>query len=85
MTDKTHANLRKVENYAGNKAYPGEILCDKDKKSNFRKACKNFSVVNGHLMYMHKEKRSVLLEKERQQLITNGAHEGLGDHPEARA
>ena len=50
MADKSPINIRKVEIYARNKVCPGEILCDKDRKSNFCEVGKNFSIVNGHLM-----------------------------------
>ena len=45
----------------------------------FLKACKNFSFVNGHLMYM--KKRPVVFEKDRQQLIMHDAYEELREHP----
>lgn len=67
MADKTHVNFDKVGNYVRNKAYPEEIWRDKGKKWNFQKVYKNFSVVNRH--HMHKEKRSVVFENERQQLV----------------
>ena len=51
----THVDLKAVEEFLRDKTYPKGILKDKRKKSNFRKACKNFSIVNGDLMY--KEKR----------------------------
>lgn len=51
MADKTHADSRKVAEFNKNISYPEEILSDKGEESNFRKASKNFSAVNGHLMY----------------------------------
>ena len=59
----THVHLKAVEEFLRNKTYPKGILKDKGKKSNFRKACKNFSIVNGDLMY--KEKRRAVFEVER--------------------
>ena len=47
----THVDLKAVEEFLRNKTYPKGILKDKGKKSNFRKACKNFSIANGDLMY----------------------------------
>ena len=76
MEDKAHIDMRKVENYMRNQAYPEEILCDKGKISNFWKAYRNVSVTNRRLMY--KEKRSVSFEKEVQQLIIHDGHERLG-------
>ena len=47
MTYRTHADLRRVVNH-GSKDY---ILKERlEKKLNFRKTCKNFSAVSGHLM-----------------------------------
>ena len=47
----THVDLKAVEEFLTNKTYPKGILKGKGKKSNFRKAFKNFSIVNGNLMY----------------------------------
>ena len=55
----------------------------KFKHSNFRKACKNFSIVNGDLMY--KEKRRVVFEVERRTAIIHDVHEGIGDNSMAKA
>ena len=43
----THVDLKAVEEFLRNKTYPKGILKDKGKKSNFRKTCENFSIVNG--------------------------------------
>ena len=43
----TYVNLKAVEEFLRNKTYPKGILKDKGKKSNFRKTCENFSIVNG--------------------------------------
>ena len=53
---KTHVDLKAVEEFVRNKTYPKGILKDKGKKSNFRKACKNFRIVNGDLMYKEKQR-----------------------------
>ena len=58
---------RKAENHMRNKAYLEEILYNEGEKPNFGKVCKNFSAVNGHLLY--NENRRVVFEKELQQLI----------------
>ena len=69
----THVDVKAVEEFLRNKTYPKGILKDKDKKSNFRKVCKNFSIVNGNLMY--KEKRRVVFEVERRAAIIHNVHE----------
>ena len=79
----THVDLKAVEEFLRNKTYPKGILKDKGKKSNFRKACKNFSIVNGDLMY--KEKRRVVFEVERRTAIIHDVHEGIGDNSMAKA
>ena len=56
----THVDLKAAEEFLRNKTYPKGILKHKGKKSNFRKACKNFSIVNGDLMY--KQKRRFVFE-----------------------
>ena len=64
MADKTHVDLRRVENYLKNKVYAEGILCDKGKgkiKSNFWKTCKKFSVINGDPIY--KGKNVLFLKK----------------------
>ena len=76
-------DLRAVEEFLRNKTYPQGILKDKGKKSNFRKACKNFSIENGDLTY--KEKRRVVLEVERRTAIIYDVHKGIGDNSMAKA
>ena len=76
-------DLKAVEEFLRNKTYPKGALKDKGKKSNFRKACKNFSIVNGDLMY--KEKRRVEFEVERRTAIIHDLHEGIGDNSMAKA
>ena len=73
----THVDLKAVEKFLRNKTYK-----DKGKKSNFRKACTNFSIVNGDLMY--KEKRRVVFERERRTAIIHDVHEGIGDNSMAK-
>ena len=48
-------DLKAAEEFLRNKTYPKGILKDKAKKSNFRKACNNFSIVNGDLTYKEKQ------------------------------
>ena len=79
----TQVDLKAVEEFFRNKTYPKGILKDKGEKSNFRKACKNFSIVNGDLMY--KAKRRVVFEVERRTAIIHDVHEGIGDNSMAKA
>ena len=79
----THVDLKAVEEFLRNKTYPKGILKDKGKKSNFRKACKNFSIVNGDLMY--KEKQRVVFEVERRTAIIHDVHEGIRGNSMAKA
>ena len=79
----THVDLKAVEEFLRNKTYPKGILKDKGTKSNFRKACKNFSIVNGDLTY--KEKRRVVFEVERRTGIIHDVHERIGDNSMAKA
>ena len=74
----THRDLKAVEEFLTNKTYPKGILKDKGKKSNITKACKNFSIVNGDLMY--KEKRRVVFEVERRSTIIHNVHKEIGDN-----
>ena len=53
-------DLKAVEEFLKYKTYQKGILKDKGNKSNFRKACKNFSIFNGDFMY--KEKQRVVFE-----------------------
>ena len=79
----THVDFKGVEEVLRNKTYPKGISKDKGKKCNFRKACKNFSLVNRDLMY--KEKRRVVFEVERRTAIIHDVHEGIGDNSMAKA
>ena len=77
-----HVDLNSIENYIRNKTYPEKIK-GKGQKANFRKSCKYFSIVDGHLTY--KEKRRVIFEKNRKQDIIHDVHDGINDNPEAVA
>ena len=79
----THVDLKAVEEFLRNKTYPKGILKDKGKKPNFRKACRDFSIVNGDLMY--KEKPRVVFEVERRTAIIYDVYEGIGDNSMAKA
>ena len=79
----THVDLKAFEEFLTNKTYPKGISKDNRKKSNFRNPCKNFSIINGDLMY--KEKRGVVFEVERRTAIIHDVHEGIGDSSMAKA
>ena len=79
----THVDLKAVEEFLRNKSYPKGILKDKGKKFDFRKECKNFSIVNGHLMY--KEKRRVMFEVEGTTAIIHNVHKGTEGNSMAKA
>ena len=67
----------------GSKCYPEDAKGDKGKKRNFRRACKNFSIANGQLMY--KKSRLVIKSKDEQRQIIDDIHKGLGENPKAKA
>ena len=79
----THRNLKAVEEFLKNKTYPKGISKDKGKKSNITKACKNFSIVNGDLIY--KEKRRVAFEVQRRSTIIHNVHKEIGDNSMVKA
>ena len=54
MAETGHMDLNSIENYIRNKTYP-EKLKDKGRKANFRKACKKFTIADGHLTYKRKQ------------------------------
>ena len=51
MESNKQPDLRKIENFVRSKCYPEEISKDGRKKVSFRKSCKNFKIVDGHLTY----------------------------------
>ena len=77
-----HVNFGDIAKYLREKIFPNNVK-DKGKKSNFRKACKEFSIVNGQLMY--KESRRVIMSKENQHTIIHDVHVGLGEDSKAKA
>ena len=79
----THVDLKAVKEFLRNKTYPKGILKDRRKKSNFRKACRNFTIFNGDLIY--KEKRRIVFEVERRTGIIHDVREGIGDNSMAKA
>ena len=82
MAETGHVDLNSIESYIRNKTYP-EKLKDKGRKANFRKACKKFTIADGHLTY--KGKRRVIFEESRKRSIIHDVHEGISDSPEAVA
>ena len=71
-----HYKLEDIERFVRTNQYPFEID-DWGKRSNFRRACKKFSIVNG--IFMYKIKRVVIMERKRQLEIIKDIHEGLGE------
>ena len=71
-----------TKNFGKNKTYPKGILKDKGKKSNFRKAYKNFSIFNWDLIY--KQKRRAVVEVERRTAIIDEVHKGIGNDSMAK-
>ena len=67
MASKKCVDLRKIENFVKSKYCPENISKDKEKRANFRKSCRNFKIVDGHLSY--KEKRRVIFDNDRKLLI----------------
>ena len=82
MAETGHVDLNSIEDYIRNKTYP-EKLKDKGRNANFRKACKKFTIADGHLTY--KGKKRVIFEESRKQSIIHDVHEGISDRPEAVA
>ena len=62
--------------------YP-EDLKPWGEKSNFKRACKNYSIKDGQFVY--KEKRVVVLENQRQSEIIEDVHQGIGESSHSKA
>ena len=62
-----HVDLIKIENFVRSKYYPEDVSKDLGKWANFRKSCKNFTIVDGYLTY--KGKRSVVFDNDKKILI----------------
>ena len=71
-----------MENYLRHQKFPYGISAKGD-NVNFRRACKNFSVANGQLMY--KGNRLVVTDKQRRIDIIHDVHQGLGNNVKAVA
>ena len=48
MAETGHVDLNSIENYIRNKTCPKKLK-NKERKANFRKACKKFTITDGHL------------------------------------
>ena len=83
MAHHFHVDFDAIALYLREKTFPCEVAGDKEKKANFRKDCKAFSIVNGQLMY--KDSRLVISSKEAQQTIIHDIHVGLGEDSKAKA
>ena len=69
-TTRKHFELQDIEVYLRCQEYPRNL--PPSGKSNFRRACQNFSIENGEFVY--KKKRLVIIEKRRQQEIIKDIH-----------
>lgn len=65
---RVHVDLNNVLNYLKSSVYP-ENVRTKSAKSNFRKQCKTFKVVNGLLFYKRTNARVIMIESERLEII----------------
>ena len=83
MAAKHHVNLKVVEEFLRRKIYPKEIAKDKDKKANFRRTCKNFSIKNGELFY--KKSRKVIFDEQQKIEIVHDIPEGIGENARSKA
>ena len=59
-----HFDLEQIEEFVRSKCYPEDVKGDKGKKRNFWRACENFTIVNGQLMY--KNSRLVIKSRDEQ-------------------
>ena len=78
-----HVNFFEIMDFLRSRKYPENILKDKGKRANFRKACKHFTLVNGQMFYKHS--RLVILSNEEQRSIIKDIHAGLGEDPHSKA
>ena len=78
-----HIELNEIEEYLRYKRYPPRMSANKGSKANFRRACRYFTCINGHVTY--KEKRLVIQSKEQQLNIIHEVHKGMGADPRAQA
>ena len=56
MASNKHIVLGKIENFVRTKYCLEDISIDKGKRGNFRKSCKNFKIIDGHLTYKGKRR-----------------------------
>ena len=84
MDDKKrrHFDLAHIEIFIRGKGYP-DTVTTWGEKSNFKRACKHFSIKDGQFMY--KEKRLVIIEKLKQLEIIKDVHEGIGESGHSKA
>ena len=77
-----HYELEDIERFVRSNVYPVGVD-DWGKKSNFKRAAKNFSIFNG--IFTYNKNRVVVFERKRQLEIIKDIHEGLGDSEAAKA
>ena len=52
----TNINFNDIRKYLNEKKFP-EDVCERGKKANFKRQCKNFEIVDNKLMYCKKGRR----------------------------
>ena len=71
MARNKHADLRKIKNSVRSNCYLEDISKGKIKKASFRKSCKNFKNVDGHLTYKWK---MVIFDNGRKRIKIHDVH-----------
>ena len=56
MASNKHIVFGKIENFVRSKYCLEDISIDKGKRDKFRKSCKNFKIIDGHLTYKGKRR-----------------------------
>ena len=79
--EEKHISLKSIEDFLQHGIYPNTVT-NKGQKSNFRRACKKFKIVNGLFM---RDDRIVITDKNRQMDIIRSVHNGLGENVKAKA
>ena len=77
-----HVNFEAAETYFHKNFYPSYIKGDKGIKTNFRRACKPFSMLHGQLTY--NDASLVIFSTEPQHTIISDVHIGLEHDPKAK-
>lgn len=83
MKKRDHVDFKDVIRYLNDKIYPNNISTKND-KSNFRKQCKPFQIINEQLFYKNTQAR-VIINKSEQDEILKIIHCGSDSSVEASA